>query len=66
MSTFATVRLRTAKTRGQANAKNTIAMVFKLMKEAEKRYAKFKGYKLIPLVMEGKIFKNGEIQKSVA
>ena len=36
-STFATVRLRTAKTRGQGHAKSTIAMVFKLMKEAEKR-----------------------------
>jgi len=65
-STFATVRLRTAKTRGQGNALNTIAMVFKLMKEAEKRYAKFKGYRLIPLVMKGKVFKNGEMQKNVA
>ncbi len=65
-STFATVRLRTAKTRGQGNAKMTLAMVFKLMMEAQKKYMKLKGYKLIPKVMQGIVFKDGEIQEKVA
>ena len=65
-STFATVRLRTNKTRGQGTAVMTLAMVFKLMKEASKNYSKLKGYKLIPKVIEGVIFKDGIIQKKVA
>lgn len=65
-STFATVRLRTAKTRGQGNAKMTLAMVFKLMMEAQKRYMKLKGYKLIHKVMHNVIFKDGEIQEKAA
>lgn len=60
-STFATLRLRTAKTRGMGNARTAISMVFKLMTEAEKRYAKLKGHKHIPIVMEGRIFKDGEL-----
>ncbi|MCP4393908.1 MAG: IS256 family transposase, partial [Alphaproteobacteria bacterium] len=65
-STFATVRLRTNKTRGHGNAQTTLAMVFKLMQEASKRYMKLKGYKLISKVMEGVKFKDGEMIKNVA
>ncbi len=65
-STFSTVRLRTAKTRGQGNAKMTMVMVFKLIMEASKRYMKLKGYKLIPKVMQGLVFKDGEIQEEAA
>jgi transposase-like protein len=65
-STFATIRLRTAKTRGMGNAKTAMAMVFKLMLEAEKKYAKLKGYRYIPLVMEGQVFKDGILEEKVA
>ena len=65
-STFATIRLRTAKTRGMGNAKTAMSMVYKLMMEAEKRYAKLKGYKHIPLVMNGTVFKDGELQINAA
>ena len=65
-STFATIRLRTAKTRGMGNAKTAMSMVYKLMMEAQKRYAKLKGYKHIPLVMNGTVFKDGELQNNAA
>lgn len=65
-STFATVRLRTDKTRGQGTSVMTLTMVFKLIQEASKRYLKLKGYKLIPKVLEGIKFKDGEIQEKVA
>ncbi|MCP4103494.1 MAG: hypothetical protein GY750_19035 [Lentisphaerae bacterium] len=66
MKNLKTVRLRTAKTRGQGNAKMTMAMGFKLIMEASKRYMKLKGYKLIPQIMQGLVFKDGEIQEKAA
>lgn len=65
-STFATVRLRTDRTRGQGTSTMTLAMVFKLMTEASKHYAKLKGYKLISKVIEGVKFKDGELQEKAA
>ena len=37
-------------------------MVFKLAKEAEKTWKKIKGYSLIPNVLKGTKFINGEAQ----
>lgn len=59
-STFATVRLRHRRTKGCGTRKATLAMVYKLCLEAEKRWRRIDGYKLIPLVEAGKIFVNGE------
>jgi len=59
-STFATVRLRHRKTKGNGTRKATLAMVFKLCREAEKSWRKLDGFKLIPLVVAGKKFVNGE------
>src|SRR5690606_23025997 len=42
-STFATVRLRTGKTRGCLSRKTGLAMVFKLMQSAQKRWRKLNG-----------------------
>lgn len=58
-STFATVRLRHRKTKGNGTRKATLAMVYKLCREAEKGWRKLDGYKLIPLVVAGKKFVNG-------
>jgi putative transposase len=63
-STFATIRLRTKKTRGCGSRTATLTMVFKLALEASKGWKKLKGYKLIPLVIEGKTFVDGELQKA--
>jgi transposase-like protein len=59
-STFATVRLRHRKTKGCGTRKATLAMVYKLCREAEKGWRRLDGYKLIPLVEAGKKFVNGE------
>ncbi|MDD4197579.1 MAG: transposase, partial [Syntrophorhabdaceae bacterium] len=62
-STFATVRLRTDKTRGCGTRLATLTMVFKLAREARKTWKRLKGYRLIPRVLEGDIFIDGESPK---
>ena len=59
-STFATVRLRHRKTKGNGTRKATLAMVYKLCREAEKGWRRLAGYKLISLVEAGIKFVNGE------
>jgi len=58
-STFSTVRLRTRKTRNCGSRETTLAMVFKLMQSAEKRWKRIKGFDLIGEVIEGVVFKDG-------
>jgi len=65
-STFATVRLRTKKTRGQGTLEMTLAMVFKLAERASMRWRKLRGYKLIGKVNEGVVFKDGKEVKLAA
>lgn len=59
-STFATVRLRTAKTRGCVARKTILSMVFKLGQSAQKRWRKLRGFKLLAEVIRGVQFKDGE------
>lgn len=59
-STFATVRLRTQKSRGCGSRDTTLAMVFKLMQSAEQRWKRIKGFKLLELVINNVEFRNGE------
>ena len=65
-STFATVRLRTKRTKGCGSRKATLCMVFKLAQEAQKNWRRLRGYKMIPLVIENKIFRDGELVEKVA
>jgi transposase-like protein len=65
-SPFSTVRLRTKSTRGHGTEKTTYTMVFKLLEKASKRWQKLAGSNLIPLVIEGNIFKDGELIKKAA
>ena len=58
-STFATVRLRTAKTRGCVSRAGILAMVFKLTKSAEQRWRKLKGATRLAQVIDGVRFKDG-------
>jgi TolB-like protein len=58
-STFATVRLRTAKTRGCVSRAGILAMVFKLAKSAEQRWRKLKGAARLAQVIDGVRFKDG-------
>jgi len=65
-STFATVRLRHRKTKGCGTRKATLAMVYKLCREAELGWRKLDGFKFIPLVEAGIKFVNGEQVDGVA
>ena len=58
-STFATVRLRTSKTRGCVSRGGMLAMVFKLTKVAEQRWYKLKGSEFLVQVIQGIRFKDG-------
>jgi putative transposase len=58
-STFATVRLRTSKTRGCVSRGGLLAMVFKLMKVAEQKWYKLKGSEFLVQVIQGVRFKDG-------
>ena len=59
-STFATVRLRTAKTRGCVARHTILSMVYKLGQSAQKRWRRLRGFKLLADVVRGVKFKDGE------
>jgi len=64
-SVFATVRLRTYRTKGCGSRIATLTMVFKLIQSAQKRWIKLRFAKKIKQVWEGIIFEDGiEMQKS--
>lgn len=65
-STFATVRLRTAKTRGCLSRQTLLTMVFKLCQSAEKRWRRLRGYKLLADVIRGVPFTDGIRQDRIA
>jgi len=65
-STFATVRLRTRRTKGCGTRAATLAMVYKLAREAERRWRRMNGHKLIAKVFEGVRFKDGIEQPAAA
>jgi putative transposase len=59
-STFATVRLRTQRTKGCGSRIATLTMVFKLGIEAQKHWRPLNGSELIPKVVTGVQFVDGE------
>lgn len=58
-STFATVKLRTRTTKGAGNKEIAETMAFKLLMEAEKKWRKLQGYKKIPGLLKGDLYKDG-------
>ncbi|MFM7426848.1 MAG: IS256 family transposase [Elainella sp.] len=58
-STFATVRLRTNKTRGCVSAPSILSLVFKLVQSAQKRWLKIRGFQHLAQVIEGVKFQDG-------
>ena len=59
-SSFATVKVRTRKTKGAGSRKAGLAMAFKLVLAAEKRWRKVNAPHLVALVRAGVEFKDGE------
>ena len=58
-STFATVRLRTKRTKGCGSRLATLTMVFKLVESAAKRWHRLRGYSQLPDVLNGVVFQDG-------
>ncbi len=65
-STFATVRLRTARTKGCGSRIATLTMVFKLVMEAQKNWRRLTGSSIIPMVLSGKKFVDGILEEDAA
>ncbi len=63
-STFATVRLRTDKTKGCGSRIACLTMVFKLAMSAQKRWRALNGAKLLADVIEGVVFEDGVKKKA--
>jgi putative transposase len=61
-STFATVRLRTAKTRGCVSSASILSMVFKMGMSAQRTWRRLKGFEHLGRVLEGFQFK--DVQES--
>ena len=59
-STFATVRLRTDKTKGCLSRQTALAMVFKLAKSAERHWRRLDGTERLAQVIAGVRFRDGE------
>jgi len=59
-STFATVRLRTAKTKGCLSRQTALAMVFKLAQSAERHWRRLDGSERLAQVIDGVRFCDGE------
>jgi putative transposase len=60
-SAFATVRLRSRRSKNCGSRDTTLSMVFKLLQSAEKRWRKIRGFKLLTLVADNVEFKDGEL-----
>ena len=58
-STFATVRLRTRKTRGCVSRQTILALVFQLGQSAQKRWRRLRGFKHLADVIHTVKFENG-------
>ena len=58
-STFATVRLRTVKTRGAVSTETVLPFVFKLVQSAQNRWLRIRGFNQLGEVIKGVPFKDG-------
>ncbi len=65
-STFATVRLRTAKVRNCFSRDTVLNMAFKLCESAQRKWQKLHGYKRIAEIIEGTKFIDGISEKEIA
>jgi putative transposase len=63
-STFATVWLRTVRTKGSGSRSACLTMVFKLAQYAEKHWRRLNGQELIPEVIRGVKFVDGLKEKA--
>ncbi|MEO1530062.1 MAG: IS256 family transposase [Planctomycetota bacterium] len=65
-STFATIRLRHRRTKGNGTRRASLAMMFKLAQSAAKKWRRLNSHDKIIHVIEGRPFKDGIMQEQVA
>ena len=65
-SVFATVRLRTYKTKGLGTHRATLAMTFTLIQEAQKTWRRIAKWQQLELVQTGRAFKDGVLVEDSA
>jgi putative transposase len=65
-STFSTVRLRTAKTRGCLSRTTALTMVYQLCRSAQRKWRKLDGHELLGKVIEGEKFIDGVMEEAAA
>ena len=65
-STFATIRLRHRRTKGNGTRRTSLAMMFKLAQSASKKWNRLRSHEKITLVVEGRSFQDGILQESAA
>ncbi len=65
-STFATVRLRTAKVRGCFSAKTVMTMAFQLCRCAQKKWQRLSRYEILDKLVKGVTFVNGIEETRIA
>ncbi len=65
-STFATIRLRHRKTKGNGTRRASLAMMFKLAQSASKKWKRLRGKDKIPILLKGTQFKDGIMQENAA
>ena len=58
-STFATIRLRHRRTKGNGTRRASLTMMFKLAQAAQSKWRKLNGHQLITLLVQGRVFING-------
>jgi transposase-like protein len=63
-STFATIRLRHRRTKGNGTRRTSLAMMFKLAQSAEKRWKRLNGHEQINHMLQGKRFVDGVLQEA--
>lgn len=61
-STFATIRLRHRRTKGNGTRKTSLAMMFKLAQAAQKKWHRLHGHDRLALLLLGKVFVDGVLQ----
>ena len=63
-STFATIRLRHRRTKGNGTRRTSLAMMFKLAQAAQNRWRCLNGQKQLDFLLKGRVFVDGVLQEA--
>lgn len=61
-STFATIRLRHRKTKGNGTRRASLTMMFKLAQAAQKKWRRLNGAEMLTFLIQGRVFTDGILQ----